>query len=108
MFGLETQETSEKKRDRALMELMLQHEKLHRDIESLFEELKVSPEQLTAYIENPKNFPGKTWDRLQEEKQKLKDSFERKIADLRKKSPPSPKKDPRDPVSPANHWIFVR
>lgn len=108
MFGLETQETSEKKRDRALLELMLHHEKLNRDIESLFKELNVCPEQLTTYIENPKNFPGKNWDKLQEEKQKLHDSLEKKLAELKQKQQPSPQKLPKNSASPANHWIFVR
>lgn len=106
MFGLESQQTSQQKKDRALLELMLRHEQLNRDTDLLLEELEVSSEQLSSYLENRDNFSDKNWAILQREKQKVEERLEKDLADLKERA--SPKKRLQNAYSPAQHWIFVR
>lgn len=88
-----------------LMELMLKHETLNRDTEALFHELQVTPEQLTAFIENKSNFSDDNWNRLQEEKNKLEQRIQTEIANIRNQVKVKKAYEERQI---ANHWIFVR
>lgn len=88
-----------------LMELMLRHENLKRQTEELLQELQITPEQLTTYIENKENFTEKNWNELQSERTKIEEKIQTEISSIN--NPLKAKKTYSEKNIP-NHWISVR
>lgn len=92
-------------KNKKIQELSIRNESLDRETRKLLEELKVTPEQLTAFVSKKENFTENNWQELQKEKDKLDRKLETEISSIRnpnavKKAYKSRKVDPR--------WLFVR
>jgi len=93
------------KNDIAIEELSIRIETLNREVESLLNELNVSHEQLSAYVERKENFSEDNWQTLQKKRKELDEKLLRELLNVR---------DPRKAQKALNelriqpHWLFVR
>ena len=109
MFSMLEENDLEKKVEKnkkALDALSIQNASLDQDVEGLFKELKVTPEQISTFVKNEKNFTPDNWEFLQKE-QKRQD--EKLLLSLAQVSNPKNVKNKRAQQSIIQqHWLFVR
>jgi len=105
MFEIKKNKSTLDKKHLELMELMLRHENLNRQTEEFLNELKVSPEQLTTYLENKEHFTEKTWNELQKERTKIEEKTQTELNSIRN---PLQIKKAYSEKNIARHWIPVR
>jgi len=91
--------------EKRLKEITLRFERLNMEIEGFLEEMEVTPEQLTCYVENRDNFCEVSWEELRKQKQMLDQKL-----DLETKSLADPRETQkkRETQNVAPHWLFVR
>ena len=82
-----------------------QLEQLDQKIEELLCELKVSPEQLTAFLQDNENFTEENWQQLLQQKQEMQAKLERELAQIC--NPAKLKQTYKSRCIPP-HWLFVR
>lgn len=93
------------KHDLLMQELMIRIDGLDREIKALLTELKVSPEKVAAFVENPENFTEQNWQELQVQRKLLDEKLSCEISNIR---------DPRKTQKNQNdrhvqrHWLFVK
>lgn len=109
MFFIGKSEVSQEQRivknTLAFEELMIQANGLDREIKTLLEDLKVSPQQLSEFISNQNNFTSKNWEQLQQQKAMLDEKLSRDLQNI--KNPLQAKKKWTDRRA-ASNWILVR
>lgn len=89
----------------AIEELSIRIEMLNRQTQELLNELNVSHEQLSAFIENKENFTDENWQALITQRQSLDAKLQLDLSNVR--NPLATKKTYQDRhVQP--HWLFVR
>jgi hypothetical protein len=88
-----------------ICEQEIKSEKLDKDIDALFKEAQVSPEKLSAYLSDKKNFSEEQWSALSQEKKKLDQKLERDLANIRD---PNKAKKAYSSLRIAQHWLHVR
>jgi chromosome segregation ATPase len=93
------------KNEQAIQELAIQIEVLNRDVHELLKELKVSPEQLTAFVENKDNFSEENWNTLLEQRKALDEKLLRELQNV---SNPQKTKKTLKTMNVQPHWLFVR
>ncbi|MCB1112625.1 MAG: hypothetical protein H7A37_01850 [Chlamydiales bacterium] len=105
MFFESSPEFKIRQNEKKLRELRVRVDSLNKEVDGFLTSLGVSSEQLTAYVENRENFDDETWEKLQDERQKLdaKLTFE-----LESVSDPTKTKKAYETLNVAPHWIFVR
>jgi hypothetical protein len=89
----------------AIQELAIRMENLDREIADFLKELKVTPEQLTAFVENEKNFTEANWKEVVKHKKAFEDKLQREIENIRN---PSKTKKALAELNIPRHWIAVR
>lgn len=93
------------KNEQAIQELAIQIEVLNRDVHELLKELSVSPEQLTAFVENKDNFSEENWNTLLEQRKALDEKLLRELQNV---SNPQKTKKTLKTMNVQPHWLFVR
>ena len=93
------------KNEKAINELLIKIEVLNKDVEALLTELNVSPAQLTAYIENEKNFTTDNWNTLQDQQKQLNEKLLRDLLNIRN---PKKAKESFKQMHVQPHWLYVR
>lgn len=54
-----------------LQQLLIRVDALDREVKTLLDELKITPEQLSTFLENRDNFTPENWETLNKERQAL-------------------------------------
>ena len=93
------------KNENAIQELSIRIESLNRDVEQLLNELNVTPEQLTTYIENKDNFSEENWQTLLDQRKALDEKLLREMLNI---SNPKKTQETRKQLNVQQHWLFVR
>lgn len=91
--------------ERKIEELSIQFEALDREIHGLLQELNVTPEQLTQFVNTKQNFTDENWDQLQEEHKKMQEKLQVELQNIR--NPQQMKKRYAERFV-GNNWLFVR
>lgn len=105
MDTIDNLEKTIQKNELAIKELTISIESLSNQVDQLLQELNVSSEQLTAFIENKNNFSEENWRDLIKMRQDLEEKLLRELANI--KNPQKTKKAFAErKVQP--HWLFVR
>lgn len=92
-------------KNKKIQELAIRNESLDRETNKFLEELKVTAEQLSAFIENKDNFSEKNWQELQKEKEKLDRKLEAEISSI---TNPKEVKKTYKSRNVDHRWLFVR
>lgn len=98
-------ENKTKQNERKLRELKLKYERVNKEIESLYKEIAMTPEELSAYAQDPSNFSPRAWDELQKKQKALEEHLENDLKQLRDVTA-AKKSFQENNVS--QHWIFCR
>jgi len=93
------------KNERAIEELSIRIEALDRAAAALFEELQVTPEQITAFLGKQENFTESNWVDLQQMRQKQEEKLMRELLNI--SNPKKTKKTFNERRIP-QHWLYVR
>jgi len=86
-------------------ELSIRNESLDKQVQDLLEEIQVTPEQLTVFVENEQNFTEKNWEELQKHRSELDEKLQRELANIRD---PLKAKQKQAQLKVGPHWLFVR
>jgi uncharacterized UPF0160 family protein len=105
MFQFKDLEEILEDKNKMIKELSIRNENLDRETKKFLEDLKVTSEQLTAFIEKKDNFTEKNWEVLQKEKNKLDQKLQTDIKSVR--NPLDVKKTYAERKID-QHWLFVR
>lgn len=86
-------------------QLSIEIENLNRQSDELLKELKVSPDQLSTFIDRQDAFTEEDWNALLTERKKLEEKLLLALAQVR-----NPKKTAAatKSLNVAPHWLFVR
>ncbi len=85
--------------------LAIRMDNLDREADELFADLKVTQEQLDAFIGSPLNFTQENWVQIQELKKELDDKLKRELANIRD---PLKIKKAYSERNIGQHWLYVR
>lgn len=88
-----------------MRELDIRHEKLDHDISNFFEELQVTPEQLTAFISTKDNFTEENWQELQKQKKQLDEKLDIELKNVRN---PLKSKKALASLNVGRNWLHVK
>jgi len=105
MFKEDNLDEKIEKNDSKIKEISIQIQNLNREEKALLDELKVTPEQLSTFIENKENFSEKNWDEIQSQKKKLDQKLLLELANIRN---PSKTKKAFKERNIDNNWLFVK
>ncbi|MEI8125996.1 MAG: hypothetical protein WCG42_09590 [Parachlamydiaceae bacterium] len=105
MFSDDQRESHIEKNNILIEELSIKIDALDRDVENLLNELEVSPEQLTTFLNDQNNFTPNNWSELLNQRKTLNEKLLRSLANIA--NPKKAKKSHTDRNIPS-HWIFVR
>lgn len=89
----------------AIEELAIRIETLNRDVESLYKELNVSADQLTAFLNNQSNFTEENWNAILQQRKELDEKLLRELVNV---SNPIKTKKTYAERNVQPHWLFVR
>lgn len=89
----------------AIEELSIKIEALDRNVNALFNEMQVSPEQLAAFVGNKDNFTEEGWNALLKHRKDLDEKLMRELLNVR--NPKNIKKAYAE-RNVQTHWLFVR
>ncbi len=98
-------EKHHKKNEDAIEKLSLQIEIHNHLAEELLQELRVSSEQLTAFMEKKEAFTEANWEILLSQKKSMEEKLQRDLANVRD---PLRIKKSRDSLNIQPQWISVR
>ena len=101
MFLKRTDEDNAFHQEKQINELLIENEQLDRHIEDFLHSLNVTPQQLSAFLENPSHFTQQNWDQLSQEKKRLDEQLSLKLNST--KNPLEKRSKPNNP-----QWLFVR
>lgn len=94
------------KMQQTLKELLIQSENLDRNYQNLLNDLSLSENQLTQFMDNPGNFSSEEWSELESEKEKMQAMLEQQLSNV--KDPKKTRKKYSQQKRVKNDWIFVR
>lgn len=95
-------ETTEKKI--TLHKLRL--ERFEKTVKQLYDDLEVSPEKLSGYLNTPENFEPKIWEQLEALRCELENKLTQEIDNIRNPFKMQNSYVEKREVQP--HWLFVR
>ncbi len=106
MFQNDTPRDNIKKNDNKIREVSIRLTAIQREIEDLFNELGMTPEELQSYLSMSENFTPEEWQEIQN---KTKET-EMKLAegDILDADPRETKKKRNETGQINNTWLFVR
>ena len=93
------------KTQKETIELEIRHDQLNRDSTDLLNELEMTPDQLTQFIENKENFTEENWEQIQQKKLEIEQQLATDLSFI-KNARQSQKSRQADNIAP--HWFFVR
>ncbi len=88
-----------------IKELEIQNEAINEEVQTLLQELNVTPEQLTAFIENEDHFTQDNWKELQKQKEKLDEKLQTTLQNIRN---PKKTKAQYQSLNVQHHWLPVK
>lgn len=91
--------------EKLIQELSIRMEQLDREIDTLLKELKVTPDQLSTFIQEKDNFTEENWSQLQEQRRKLDEKL---LCELKNVSDPLKTKKNYEGRVIGSNWIHVR
>lgn len=100
-----TLEEQIKKQEKRVQEIVIRMENLDRELDELFVDLKVTPEQLDTFISDKNNFTDENWEQLQNLRKVLEEKLQRELDNIRD---PLKIKQTYSDRNVGRHWIFVR
>jgi|ERR1700733_5959096 hypothetical protein len=105
MFSDQNLDQQIQQRTSKIKALEIQIEQLDLQTDALLSELKVTPEQLTAFISKKEHFTEENWEELVKQKQTLDNKLSTELANIR-----NPKKTKRNYSSlhVSRHWLHVK
>ena len=86
-------------------ELEIRIDALNRDVDTLFQELNVTPHQLSSCLSTPQNFSEDEWETVNNEKKKLNEKLLRELLNISNPKKTQAAYQSRN-IQP--HWLFVR
>ena len=92
--------------EKKLNELQKNLEKSREDYQSLLEELKLTPEQVSHFVNDQDNFSAAEWQLIQDEHQKLDMKLNLELNEIR--NPQKVKQVQQEQSQIRPHWFFVR
>jgi hypothetical protein len=98
-------EQNSSKNDQLLHQLLIRVDALDREVKTLLDELKVSPEQISTFLENRDNFTPENWETLQQERKALDEKLKCELDNIRN---PSKVKKAQADRHVARHWLYVK
>lgn len=98
-------ESHSKKNEALLKELLLRSKELENEETKLFQELKVTPEQISTFIEKPENFTAENWEKIKTHKAQLSEKLDLQLKNIR--NPLKTKKTYEKSIID-NRWLFVK
>jgi len=87
-------------------ELLILSENLNNNYQKILEQLDLSDQQLTSFVENPENFSEKEWEDLEAEKKKMQEMLDLQMSHLQDPKKVQKKYSQRKRVK--SNWLFVR
>jgi hypothetical protein len=93
------------KNEMAIQELAISLESLNLQVDDLLNELEVSAEQLSAFVENKENFSEENWKHLLKQKKDWNEKLQLSLDNIR--NPLKAKKKYAE-RKVEQHWLFVR
>lgn len=93
------------KNELAAQELEIRIEALNRDVNELLNQLNVSPEQLTTFIENKENFSEDNWKLLLEQRKALDEKLLKELLNV---SNPKKTRETFKQMNVQPHWLFIK
>lgn len=106
MFNKESISDNILQTERKLKELSIKMEKVQQDYQKLLNEIGLSPEQISEYVDNPDNFSPPIWEMLQKERAHLDERLNLELSRI--KDPRKNEKKYSDQAVIQQHWLFVR
>lgn len=93
------------KTDASIKENSIQQEALDKEVQELLKELKVTPQQIAAFISAKENFTMENWEELQEQRKILDEKLSRSLNHI-----PDPLKTRKTQAerNVGRHWLFVK
>ncbi len=104
MFFDSLEEKSRRNKQK-LKELMIRNEKMDQDLDKLFNDYDINPDEVIDYLQKKENFTDKQWDEIGEAQQILDERLKVELKNV---------KDPRKTQQAQNdrlvrpHWLYVR
>jgi len=92
-------------KNKKIKELAIRNENLDRETKAFLNELKVTPDQLTTFIEDKDNFTEENWKELHKERNKLDEKLQTEIKSIRN---PLDVKKAYSERKIDTHWLFVK
>lgn len=86
-------------------ELAIQFESLNVEIDHFFDQLNISPEQLSYFLERKEHFSERTWKELLKRKKELDQKLQLQLDCIRN---PLKTKDSYKSLHVARHWLHVK
>lgn len=100
-----TQEEQILSNEAQLKKLLIEIEALQKQTNELFSELKMTPEQFAAYVENKENFSPSEWEMLQEQKKKLDQKLTLSLNSIKN---PQKTRQAFEDLNNSRNWLFVK
>lgn len=91
--------------DRKIQEAEMRIANLDEEVEDLLESLKVSPKQLTAFLENRENFSEANWLEVSKQKKQFDEKLKRDLDHVRN---PIKSKRAYSSLHVQRHWLHVK
>lgn len=101
----ENAEQQTEKNEQLFQQLLIRVDALDREVKGLLDELKVSPEQVQAYLSDPDNFTSENWESIQTERKALEERLKRELENIRN---PAKTKKALEDRNVGRHWLFVK
>jgi hypothetical protein len=94
-----------KKNHQAVQELMIHIDSLDREIKALLSELKITPEQLSHFVNREENFTPENWEQLNTQRKLLDEKLKSELQHVRD---PRKVKKAQEDRNVQRHWLFVK
>lgn len=104
----------DKEVDEAFNRMTQIRDEIVKKLEALYKEGGITPQDLSSYLDDQKNFPGKLFDSVQQQREKLLEDIwkglgkKEKVKHIRKKAKKMGKKRKRKMIGGRKKWIPMR
>lgn len=105
-FKNETQQENQiQQSDSKIQAIEIQLHQMEREVNELFDLMEITPEQLTAFIDNKENFTEDHWSEIHEQRKQLDERLNRAQNNIRN---PLKTKRSYNNLHVGRHWLFVK
>ena len=91
--------------EKKLLDLEAQNELLQQEVQKLYAELKLTPDQLNAFVSNSANFSAEDWQEIQNQRQQMDDKLQLDLGNINN---PLKTKKAYSTRRVESNWLFVR